>query len=126
MVTPADTLRFWYFLGIMFIYIRWESPGNIRSISLSLFEGGKLRGNWPQGLPNFKFLSISRVYNFFPTLNRALKFSKSKELQKLCTNYSKNGSPKIKKNPKIETLDQSREPNTLKSHQLTYINLKIW
>ena len=82
--------------------------------NISLFEVGKVRGIWLQGLPNFRFLSISRVNNFFSTLDRALEFSKSKEFQKLYTKYSKwvfqnfqkihNGDQKIETTPKIRIL----------------------
>ena len=125
----------------MFIYIRWENPENFRSIfwavwKLRLFEGGKVRGIWLQGLPNFKFPSISRVNNIFSTIDRTLKFSKSKELQKMYTKYAKwvfqnfqkihNGGLKIEKTPKFRIWGNFREPITSKSHQLTYWNLKIW
>ena len=134
---PQTLVIFGYYVHLYKMRKSWKFQVNILSgLEVMLFEGGKLRGTWLRGLPNLKFPSISRVNDLFSNLDRALTFSKSKELQKMHKKYSKwvfqnfqkihNGGLKIEKTPKIQIWDHFREPITSKSHQLTYWNLKIW
>ena len=109
-LTPQTLVIFGYYVHLYKMRKSWKFQVNILSgLEVMLFEGGKLRGTWLQGLPNLKFPSISRVNDLFSNLDRALTFSKSKELQKMHKKYSKwvfqnfqkihNGGLKIEKKP---------------------------
>ena len=134
-MVPIWPPRILYFSGYVNLYKMrksWKFQVNILSGSWTIWRWQGER-NLTTRVAKFQ---ISRVNNLFSTFDRALKFSKSKKIQKMYTKYSKwvfqsfqkihNGCLKIEKTSKIWILGHFRELIISKSHQLRYWKLKIW